>query len=236
MGFDVVSPNRIEVFNLPGCALIRVTGTTTTTQSGLSNRAPSASGAGAPPPAAGAPNSSTAPQVATVAPSRGRPCPHIVRSCRSTLVDKLDGRHQPGAAMSDVRARSLPSKARRRTRTSCASSCAEARARPAHQGDVVRLRRHEICGRSRCVRERRAGPAPAPLFAERVTTLSRFHSLPPPLTGAPAGRHIARPPTPRRSARAKPAAGGVQGEEVVSSLQRAVFIWRRSACAHGLLA
>ena len=80
MGFDVVSPNRIEVFNLPGCALVRVTGTTTTTQSGPPNRAPLASGAGAPP-AAGAPKSSTAaanssapsaaalPQMASAAPS-----------------------------------------------------------------------------------------------------------------------------------------------------------------------
>jgi len=30
--------------------------------------------------------------------------------------------------------------------------------------------------------DRPPGPAPAPIFSERVATLSRFHSLPPPQT------------------------------------------------------
>ena len=92
MGFDVVSPNRVEVFNLAGCALTRVTGTTTTTQSGLSNRAPSASAAGAPPAARpgevldGAAGHSSAPSApqSTARPSR-RP-PHRPSSARWSMV------------------------------------------------------------------------------------------------------------------------------------------------------
>jgi hypothetical protein len=51
MGFDVVSPNRVEVFNLADCALVRVAGTTSAAPGGPSNRAPLPSGAGAPMPA-----------------------------------------------------------------------------------------------------------------------------------------------------------------------------------------
>ncbi len=101
MGFDVVSPNRIEVFNLPGCALVRVTGTTTATQSGPSNRAPPASGVGAPPPAAGAAKSSTAAASPSAPSTLSRLSPEV---CRNTLLDKLGtvGVNQV-RAMSDVR-------------------------------------------------------------------------------------------------------------------------------------
>ena len=65
MGFELAHPNRVVVVNIEGCALVRVAGTTTTTQSGLANRAPLTSGASVPLPAAGAaPKSSTALQAA----------------------------------------------------------------------------------------------------------------------------------------------------------------------------
>jgi len=67
MGFDPVHANRVVVVNIEGCALVRVAGTTTTTPSRLSDRAPSTSGANAPLRAGGAaPKSSTALQAAGV--------------------------------------------------------------------------------------------------------------------------------------------------------------------------
>jgi hypothetical protein len=66
MGFDVAPPNRVVVVNIAGCALVRVAGTTTTTQSRPSSRALLASNATAPPAAGAAPKSSTAVQAAGI--------------------------------------------------------------------------------------------------------------------------------------------------------------------------
>ena len=41
---------------------------------------------------------------------------------------------------------------------------------------------HEVLRSITYVWDRPPGPAPAPIFQERVTQLSRFHSLPPPQT------------------------------------------------------
>ncbi len=184
MGFDVVNPNRVEVFNLAGCALTRVTGTTTTTQSGLSNRAPSASAAGVPPPAPGPAKSSTAPQVAAVAPTAppstlSRPSPEV---CRQTLLDKLGtvGVNQV-RAMSDVRFKEpaiegkVPNTGNLRIDLR-GSACDD----PRIKATLYDFDANGILASITYVWARAPGPAPAPIFSERVSTLSRFHSLPPP--------------------------------------------------------
>ena len=145
MGFDVVSPNRIEVFNLAGCALTRVTGTPTATQSGPQDRAPAASARRCAATGAGPAKSSTAPQVAAVAPSAppstlSRPSPEV---CRNKLLDKLGtvGVNQV-RAMSDVRFKEPADRRQGAEHEQPAPRSARQRLRrPAHQGDAVRLRR-----------------------------------------------------------------------------------------------
>ncbi len=145
MGFDVVNPNRIEVFNLAGCALTRVTSTTTTTQSGLPNRAPSASAAGAPPPAPGPAKSSTASKVAAVAPVAGsfNVVAPVTRSLSPDLARQTRRcRRQPGAG--DVGRALQGTRDRRQGAEHEQPAHRPARQRlrrPAPQGDAVRLRR-----------------------------------------------------------------------------------------------
>jgi len=184
MGFDVVNPNRIEVFNLAGCALTRVTGTTTTTQSGLSNRAPSPSAAAAPPSAPGPATSSAASKVAAVAPSPppstlSRPSPEV---CRNTLLDKLGvvGTNQV-RAMSDVRFKEAAIEGKVPNTNNLridlrGSACDD----PRIKATLYDFDANEMLQSITYVWDRPAGPAPAPIFNERITQLSRFHSLPPP--------------------------------------------------------
>ena len=177
MGFDVVNPNRVEIFNLAGCALTRVTGTTTTTPSGLSNRAPSAS--------AGPAKSSTAPQVAAVAPAAppslpSRPSPEV---CRNKLLDQLGkvGVNQV-RAMSDVRFAEpaiegkVPNTNNLRLDLR-ASACDDPRIKATLYDFDAKGMLQSIT----LVWDRPAGPAPAPIFQERAKTLALHHpSLPQP--------------------------------------------------------
>jgi hypothetical protein len=182
MGFDVVNPNRVEVFNLPNCALVRVAATTTATQSAPSNRAPSASGAGAPLPAAGAAKSSTASQTiaAPAAPrsTLSRPSPEV---CRNTLLDQLGkvGSNQV-RAMSDARFKEAAIEGKVPNTNNLridlrGSACDDPRIKATLYDFDVNGMLQSIT----YVWERPAGPAPAPIFSERVTQLSRVHSLPP---------------------------------------------------------
>lgn len=186
MGFDVVNPNRIEVFNLAGCALTRVTGTTTTTPGGLSSRAPSPLAAGAPPSAPGPATSSAGSKVAAAAPTPtpsalARPSPEV---CRQTLLDKLGvvGSNQV-RALSDVRYKEpaiegkVPNTNNLRLDLR-GSTCDD----PRIKATLYDFDANEMLQSVTYVWDRPAGPAPAPIFNERVTQLSRFHSLPPPLS------------------------------------------------------
>jgi hypothetical protein len=183
MGFDVVNPNRIEVFNLAGCALNRVTGTTTT-QSGVSSRAPAASAVGTPPPPG--PASSTASKVAAAAPSSppstlARPSPEV---CRNTLLDKLGvvGVSQV-RAMSDVRFKEpaiegkVPNSNNLRLDLR-GSACDD----PRVKATLYDFDANEMLQAITFVWDRPPGPAPAPIFQERVYALSRVNpgGLPPP--------------------------------------------------------
>jgi hypothetical protein len=179
MGFDVVNPNRIEVFNLAGCALIRVAGTATTPQSGLTNRAPSESAAVAAPPASGPVKSSTAPQVAAASPTAprstlSRPSPEV---CRNTLLDKLGtvGVNQV-RAMSDVRFKEPAIEGRVPNSNNLrldlrGSACDD----PRVKATLYDFDANEMLQAITFVWERPPGPAPAPIFQERVYALSRVN-------------------------------------------------------------
>jgi hypothetical protein len=184
MGFNVVSPNRIEVFNLAGCALTRVTGTTTTTQSGLSNRAPSPSAAAAPPSTPGPATSSAASKVAAVAPAPppstlARPSPEV---CRNTLLDQLGavGVNQV-RAMTDARYKEAAIEGKVPNTNNLridlrGSACDD----PRIKATLYDFDDKGVLQSITYVWDRPPGAAPAPIFNERVAQLSRFHALPPP--------------------------------------------------------
>lgn len=180
MGFDVVNPNRIEVFNLAGCALNRVTGTTTTTQSGVPGRAALASAADAPPLAPGPAKSSTASTVAAVAPAPAastlsRPSPEV---CRQNLLDKLGavGVNQV-RAMSDVRFKEAAIEGKVPNTNNLridlrGSACDD----PRIKATLYDFDANGMLQSITYVWDRPAGPAPAPIFSERVKTLSVLHA------------------------------------------------------------
>jgi len=174
MGFEVAHPNRVVVVNLEGCALVRVGSAAPAAQSGPSNRAPAPSKAGAPPPE----------QVATAATARStssHPSPEV---CRNTLADKLGvvGTNQV-RAMSDARFKEMniegkvPNTNNRRIDMR-GSACDD----PRIKATLYDFDANEMLQSITYVWERPPGPAPAPIFQERVTQLSRFHALPPPQT------------------------------------------------------
>ena len=172
MGFDVVNPNRIEVFNLAGCALIRVTGTTTThTKRAVNPRAISigrrcaATGA-RPGEVLNGPHSgrccACGAAVNAVAPVARSLPQHAPRPARQS-------RRQPGAG--DVRRALQGGRHRRQGAEHEQPAHRPARQRlrrPAHQSDAVRLRRqrnaavdHATSGNARPGRRRRRSSANA---------------------------------------------------------------------------
>jgi hypothetical protein len=175
MGFDVVNPNRVEVFNLAGCALLRVVSAAPAAQSAPSNRAPATPNSRQPSPPA---------QVATVAPSQPvstRPSSEV---CRKTLLDQLGkvGVNQV-RAMSDVRFKEpaiegkVPNSNNLRLDLR-GSACDD----PRLKATLYDFDATEMLQSITFVWERPPGPAPAPIFQERVQTLSRANpsGLPPP--------------------------------------------------------
>jgi hypothetical protein len=122
--------------------------------------------------------------VAAAAPSSppstlSRPSPEV---CRNTLLDKLGtvGTNQV-RAMSDVRFKEaaiegkVPNTGNLRIDLR-GSACDD----PRIKATLYDFDANEMLQSITYVWERPAGPAPAPIFTERVTQLSRFHSLPPP--------------------------------------------------------
>jgi hypothetical protein len=181
LSFEIEGPNRV-VSALFGCALVRVGApavnsaanvATATGNARTSASAPSA------PPAAGA-----LPQVAAVAPSPppstlARPSPEV---CRNTLLDKLGvvGVNQV-RAMSDVRFKEIAIEGKVPNTNDLridlrGSACDD----PRIKATLYDFDADGMLQAITVVWDRPAGPAPAPIFQERVTTLSRFHSLPPP--------------------------------------------------------
>ena len=127
------------------------------------------------------------PQVAAVAPApprstRARPSPEV---CRNTLIDKLGvvGTNQV-RAMSDARFKEMNIEGKVPNTNNLridmrGSACDDPRIKATlYDFDV-----NEMLESVTYVWDRQAGPAPAPIFQERVATLSRFHSLPSPQPG-----------------------------------------------------
>jgi hypothetical protein len=180
MPFTIAGPNRIVWADT--CALVRV-GTTAanaaanaTTASGNARTAAANSSA---PPAAGA-----MPQVAAVEPAAprstlSRPSPEV---CRNKFLDQLGkvGVNQV-RAMSDVRFREpaiegkVPNTNNLRLDLR-GSACDD----PRIKATLYDFDADGVLQSIMLVWDRPAGPAPAPIFTERVSTLSRFHPLPPP--------------------------------------------------------
>jgi hypothetical protein len=181
MFFEIVGPDRIRSLNMD-CALVRVgapaanAAANATTAPG--NARTAASGASAPP-ATGA-----RPQVAAVAPAPppstlARPSPEV---CRNTLLDKLGvvGVTQV-RAMSDVRFKEAAIEGKEPNTGNLridlrGSACDD----PRLKATLYDFDANGMLQSITYVWDRPPGPAPAPIFQERVATLTRFHSLQPP--------------------------------------------------------
>lgn len=182
MPFEIVGPNRIVWGG--SCALVRVgapAANAAANATTVPGNARTAAAGSSMPPAAGA-----MPQVAAIAPAQppstlARPSPEV---CRNTLLDKLGvvGTNQV-RAMSDVRFKEIaiegkvPNTNNRRIDLR-GSACDD----PRLKATLYDFDANEMLQSITYVWDRPAGPAPAPIFQERVATLSRFHSLPPPQT------------------------------------------------------
>lgn len=184
LGFDVADRNRAVSVNLDGCALVRV-GAPAANAAANATTAPGNARTGVAnssmPPAAGA-----MPQVAAVAqtppPSgAGRPSPQV---CRNTLIDKLGtvGVNQV-RAMSDLRFKeaAIEGKVPKTNNLRIdlrGSACDD----PRIKATLYDFDANEMLQSVTYVWARPPGPAPAPIFSERIAQLSRFHRLPPPLS------------------------------------------------------
>lgn len=181
MPFTVVGPNRIVWADT--CALVRV-GAPGANAADNAMTAPSNARTGT----ANSPLPPTTavarPQVAAVAPTSppsrpGRPSPEV---CRNTLLDQLGkvGVNQV-RAMSDVRFNEAAIEGKVPNSNNLridlrGSACDD----PRLQATLYDFDANGMLQSITYVWARPAGPAPAPIFQERVATLSRFHALPPP--------------------------------------------------------
>jgi hypothetical protein len=126
------------------------------------------------------------PQVAAVAPAPPpstltRPSPEV---CRNTLLDKLGvvGVNQV-RAMSDARFKQPAIEGKEPNTGNLridlrGSACDD----PRVKATLYDFDANAMLVSITYVWDRPAGPAPAPIFQERIAQLSRFHSLPPPQT------------------------------------------------------
>ena len=181
MFFEIVGPDRIVSVNV-GCALVRV-GAPAANAAANATTAPGNARAGAAGPSA-PPATSALPQVAAVAPAPppstlARPSPEV---CRNTLLDKLGmvGVNQV-RAMADVRFKEAAIEGKVPNTNNLrldlrGSACDD----PRIKATLYDFDANGMLQSITYVWERPPGPAPAPIFSERVTQLSRFHSLPPP--------------------------------------------------------
>lgn len=180
MPFEIVGPNRIVWGGT--CALVRV-GAPAANAAANATTAPGNARTAAASPSA-PPAAAAMPKVAAVAPSPlpstpSRPSPEV---CRNTLLDKLGtvGSNQV-RAMSDVRFKEaaiegkVPNTGNLRIDLR-GSACDD----PRIKATLYDFDANEMLQSITYVWERPTGPAPAPIFQERVTTLSRLHSLPSP--------------------------------------------------------
>jgi hypothetical protein len=180
--FEIADPNRI-VYEV-GCVLVRVSepaAHAVATAATAPGHARTSAGGPSMPSAAGA-----LPQVAAVAPSPppstlSRPSPAV---CRNTLLDKLGvvSTNQV-RAMSDLRFKEAAIEGKVPNTNNLridlrGSACDD----PRIKATLYDFDANEMLQSITYVWDRPAWPAPAPIFNERLTQLSRFHSLAPPQT------------------------------------------------------
>jgi hypothetical protein len=179
-GFEFASPDRMTLVGVERCALVRAGAAAPSATNAPSNNARTAAAIPSAPPATG-----PLPQMASVAPTPprstpSRPSPEV---CRNTLLDQIGkvGVNQV-RAMSDVRFKEpavegkVPNTNNLRIDLR-GSACDD----PRIKATLYDFDAEGMLQAITFVWERPPGPAPAPIFAERVTTLSRFHpSLPQP--------------------------------------------------------
>lgn len=176
--FKFTGPDRIEETLVSAgagapCTMVRVGSSAATTQGNAAANAPSA--------AARAPVAQPPVQTANASPTppvSSRPSPEV---CRQTLLDKLGtvGVNQV-RAMSDVRFKEAAIEGKVPNTNNLridlrGSACDDPRIK-------ATLYDFDAAGMLQSITyvwERPPGPAPAPIFTERVSTLSRLHSLPP---------------------------------------------------------
>jgi hypothetical protein len=164
MFFEILGPNRIVWGGQ--CALARV-GAAAPSAAVSTTTTPSDTRIAAASPAA--------PPRSTLA----RPSPEV---CRNTLVDKLGtvGVNQV-RAMSDARFKELNIEGKVPNTNNLridmrGSACDD----PRIKATLYDFDANQMLQSVTYVWDRQPGPAPAPIFQERVTQLSRFHALPPP--------------------------------------------------------
>ncbi len=179
-GFEFASPDRMTLVGVEGCKLARAGAAAPSATTAPGNARAAVAGPSAPP-AAGA-----RPQVAAVVsappPSTlARPSPEV---CRNTLLDKLGtvGVNQV-RAMSDVRFKEAAIEGKVPNTNNLridlrGSACDD----PRVKATLYDFDANEMLQSITFVWERPPGPAPAPIFQERVQTLSRVNpgGLPPP--------------------------------------------------------
>lgn len=178
-GFEFASPDRMTLVGVEACILVRAGAAAASATSAPPGNARTAVAGSSMPQKAGAP-----PQVAAAVPSPprstlSRPSPEV---CRTTLLDQLGkvGVNQV-RAMSDVRFKEVaiegkvPNSNNRRIDLR-GSACDD----PRIKATLYDFDANEMLQSITYVWERPAGPAPAPIFSERVAVLSRFHTLLPP--------------------------------------------------------
>jgi hypothetical protein len=183
MFFEIVGPDRIKSVNV-GCPLVRV-GAPAANAAENATTAPGNGRTVAASPSA-SPATRALPQVAAVAPepppsTLARPSPEV---CRNTLLDKLGtvGINQV-RAMSDVRFKEVAIEGKVPNTNNLridlrGSACDD----PRIKATLYDFDANGMLQSITFVWDRPPGPAPAPIFQERVATVSRFHSLPPPQT------------------------------------------------------
>jgi hypothetical protein len=180
-GFEFASPDRMTLVGIEGCTLVRAGAAAPS-----ATTAPPGNARAAVAGPSMAHKAGTLPQVAAVAPSPppstlSRPSPEV---CRNTLLDKLGvvGVNQV-RAMSDVRFKDMPIEGKVPNSNNLridlrGSACDD----PRVKATLYDFDANGMLQSITYVWDRPPGPAPAPIFNERVSTLSRFHTLPPPQT------------------------------------------------------
>ncbi len=183
LGADRVQELTSTRIGADPCTFVRVgANAQAANASAAGTRAANASSSNAPPAASGRAPSSPPAQVAVAAPTGStlsRPSPEV---CRQTLLDKLGtvGVNQV-RAMSDVRFKEAAIEGKVPNTNNLridlrGSACDD----PRIKATLYDFDTDGMLQAITYVWERPAGPAPAPIFSERVKTLSLHHALPPP--------------------------------------------------------